>query len=740
MSAIELIIERLESHGCAPHQNGRGLIANCPCCGDTKGHLGIKVGDDGRVLLNDLKGCSPQAIVSKIGLTMADLFERKDIAPQTVAGPIEHLAYIRGWNVSAMLAIGAKAEGPTVCIPMKDSAGKQTGDKLRRGDGKPIKTQEGETKSWTRKGSKNGLIYPMPFPAEGRVDVCEGEADVIAGINAGGIAVVGTPGAHMSRFVRSELQKLVAGRDVVMFPHPDKDGCKWRESVGDALRNAGCSVSFVPALDGDLDDRLRGKSDKAAVLRDLVAGVVPFVNGSTCSANISDLAEKREIFPLTDTGNAQRFKKTYGAEVLYVPNWKKWMWFDNSRWVHDDKLLTEALARDVIHAIPAEAEGCDPDLYASILRWAATSESDHRRKALLSCAQCELAITPDDLDPEDTAYLFNVTNGTIDLRTGKLLPHDRRQHITRCSPSIYDTTAECPTWLKFLNRVFANDLDLIAFIQQAIGCSMIGAVLAKIFFILWGDGDNGKTVFREAVSDVFGDYAKTASVQLFMETRNGDVPHGLAGLKGVRLLSASETQEGNRLSAPLIKNVTGGDTIEARYLYSEPFNFQAVFTPWLATNHKPIIPDGGDKALWERLRLIPFTVSIPKSEQIPLADMLASLRAERSGILNWFVRGALMFQEAGCKFNPPTVVLSATADYRQEQDTLADFVEDCCVIGRDVEVERGALYRAYVVWNENQKSRPLTQVGFTRRLTAQGIETRRDHSLGRVWSGIGLKA
>jgi putative DNA primase/helicase len=204
-------------------------------------------------------------------------------------------------------------------------------------------------------------------------------------------------------------------------------------------------------------------------------------------------------------------------------------------------------------------------------------------------------------------------------------------------------------------------------------------------------------------------------------------------MSGTRFIAAIEAGEGRRLNEPVIKALTGGDTVTARYLYREFFEFHPQFKLWLAANHKPIIR-GTDTAIWRRIRLIPFTVTIPEGERDP--KLAAKLRAELTGILAWAVRGCLEWQSAGLR--PPAEVRAATDEYRAEMDTLAAFVDECCIVALHAEVKAADLYAAYKAWAELGSEYVENQRAFGLRLSERGFKPDRSTGGVRVWRGIGL--
>jgi putative DNA primase/helicase len=354
----------------------------------------------------------------------------------------------------------------------------------------------------------------------------------------------------------------------------------------------------------------------------------------------------------------------------------------------------------------------------------------------LARSESGIPVTVDQLDRNP--WLLNVNNGVLDLRTGDLRSHRRQDLMTRFAPVRYDPEATCPTWLAFLDRIMNGNQNLIQFLQRAIGYTLTGSARERVLFMLHGGGANGKSTLLETISTLLGDYAKSTRAEtLLVKTYDGGIPNDLAALKGARFVSTSETEDGKRLAEALVKALTGGDTISARFLRGEFFTFRATFKLWLATNHKPTIR-GSDNAIWDRIKLIPFEIRIPDEEQDK--ELPAKLQLEQPGILAWAIRGCLDWQRLH-GLGEPLEVRVATANYRQDMDVVATFIEDCCVAANGAQVPAKQLYDAYRSWCEQSGERPVTQKTFGLRLQEKGFRPGRARSNGeqfRTWIGVGL--
>jgi putative DNA primase/helicase len=367
-----------------------------------------------------------------------------------------------------------------------------------------------------------------------------------------------------------------------------------------------------------------------------------------------------------------------------------------------------------------------------LARWASKSESHRSLKAMVDLVKSEpgVSISPNVLDNDP--WLLNVKNGTIDLRTGELKPHDPDDMITKLAPVEYDPEARAGIFEAFLERILPSE-DMRTFVQRAVGYSLTGDVSERVFFILHGLGKNGKSTLLEAVKAVLGDHAMTTPVETLL-LKTGGVPNDIARLKGARFVSASENEKGRRLAESLVKAMTGKDTISARFMRGEWFDFKPTHKLWLATNHKPEI-QGTDPAIWDRIRLIPFDIRIPEEEQDKHLD--ERLLAELPGILAWAVRGCLEWRQEG--LGEPDAVRKATAAYKAEMDVIQDFIDECCVEDEGAWATVSALHKEYVEWCVKNAEKPEKKRPFARQLVDRGFEA--DYGTGNVAirRGIGLK-
>jgi putative DNA primase/helicase len=437
---------------------------------------------------------------------------------------------------------------------------------------------------------------------------------------------------------------------------------------------------------------------------------------------------------LTDVGNAERLVARHGQDLRYCHPWSRWLVFDGRRWADDTTGEAVRRMKETLRYLAASANELEDDVERrALIKFALLSERDARVRAALgqSQSQAGIPVLPDELDAD--RWLLNVANGTVDLRTGELREHERGDLITKLVPARYLPGAECPLWQAALERWFAGDRELIEFVQRLVGYSLTGTTREQLLLVLYGPGENGKSTFVTTMLDLLGDYAQQTPTSTFLDRRGDAIPNDLARLRGARLVAAAETGESRRLNEALAKQMTGGDRISARFMRGEFFEFTPAFTPWLATNHKPEIR-GTDHAIWRRIRLVPFTVTIGAKERD--LELQEKLRDELEGILAWAIDGCLSWQQDG--LDTPLAVEEATAEYRAEMDVVGRFLADCCYVGDSAEVSSSVLYARYGYWCQENGEQELSQNALARRLSDRGYQNRRSTGGKRVWSGLAL--
>jgi putative DNA primase/helicase len=453
----------------------------------------------------------------------------------------------------------------------------------------------------------------------------------------------------------------------------------------------------------------------------------------TCTDKATDTAPEE----LSELGNAARFARQHGENVRWCIEFRKWLLWDRQRWIFAEAGEEMRHAKTTVLSIHGEAAQAETLKQAeAIAKHALRSQSRHAIEGMLSLTQKEPGIPISQCRLDSNPMLLGVSNGVIDLSSGAFRAPSRLDYITKRAHVEYDGRATCPRWVEFLQGIFGKDDALIAYIQRAAGYSLTGSTAEQCLFFLYGTGSNGKSTFLGTLKALLGDYAMQCAADSLMVKRgdggsgaNGDI----ARLRGARLVSAVEAEEGKRIAEAQIKQMTGGDTVTARFLYQEIFEYVPQFKLWLAANHKPTIR-GNDLGIWRRIHLVPFTVTIgddKKDKRLP-----EKLAAEGSGILNWALEGCAAWQRLG-GLNPPAAVTGATEAYREEMDVFGAWIDECCLIERGAEYAAAALYAGYRSWSESEGIYPLSHVKFANKLKERGFEKARKIG-GQMYRGLVL--
>lgn len=441
----------------------------------------------------------------------------------------------------------------------------------------------------------------------------------------------------------------------------------------------------------------------------------------------------------TDLGNAERLVQAHGSDLRFVASWGRWYVFEEATGIWREDSTGEVVRRMKAVILEEYRRAClELDDERRKLRVQAClkmeSEPAIRRAILLAQSAEQVAMTHEALDANP--WLVLCGNGALDLRTGELHPHAREFLCTKRTATLYDPEAKCPRFLQFLDEIFLKDRELVEFTQRAVGYGLTGDTREHAAFICHGNGSNGKTTLFRVIEYVLGDYAMTSPADTFL-SKYGDKDgprNDVARLRGARFVSASEIPEDRRLDESLVKSLTGGDTITARFLHQEFFEFRPQFKLWIATNHRPQIK-GTDEGIWRRIRLIPFKAHFDdKNKDQSLIDQLI---AEAPGILVWIVRGCIAWQESGLPV--VSAVANAVASYRAEQDLLGSWIDDRCDRDPLHETSNKALYADFQSWCSKSGEKEWSNKAFSMRLTERGFESRKGME-GRFWTGLSLRS
>lgn len=461
-----------------------------------------------------------------------------------------------------------------------------------------------------------------------------------------------------------------------------------------------------------------------------------------CRETFGNRKDALLYFHHNDYGNAMRLIHEHGKDVRYCYDFKKWIVWDGERWAKDGAEEVKRLTQRVILRFLQQAVEATNQ---PAVTFAKKSLTNKLVKDAMAMAQPNLPVASDELDQHP--YLLNFKNGTVDLRTGVLSPHDPKHFITKLVHFDYRPEAECPQFDAFLQTIMGRNDALVRFLQKALGYSLTGVTTEKAVFIPWGPGDNGKSTLLALFLFLVEEYATLLQIDTLMtkSTENSNTQTDLADLRGARFCMTSETEEGQRLAEGKLKRITQGmGKIKAIRKYENPIQFPETHKLWIDANHKPIIR-GIDNAIWNRLHMIPFTVTIPKAEQDKL--LLKKLKHEAEGILAWAVAGAVAWFKNGLE--KPQLIVEAVSDWRKDAEPLREFIaEKCCVDGcgneahKSHECLRSDLRIAYVNWCKEHDRRTVDPETFNNHLESLGMKRFRDKPKGQkdryLWKGISL--
>ncbi|AKH37560.1 MULTISPECIES: phage/plasmid primase, P4 family [Nitrosomonas] len=600
-----------------------------------------------------------------------------------------------------------------------------------------------EFRPWDARRRKNAPPEPRPLynqpgiaKAE-QVILVEGEKCAQALINLGIVATTAMHGANAP--VDKTDWSPLAGKTVLIWPDRDIAGWNYAEAAAKAVLAAGaisCDILMPPdtkpegwdAADA-LAERQAERSDedpspfdvpgfilagqRMPVMRDLEA---PMLEESS-----DDLTEG--VSWSTEDGLATAFTHRYSEDWRYCAQWSKWLVWTGQRWNEDRVLFVNHLARGICRSASRKADS--PRLKAKL-----ASASTIAAVERIVRAEPKHATTADEWDAD--LWLLNTPGGVIDLRTGALHAHQRAHRMTKITTATIQ--GGCPQWLAFLEQITDGDSQLQAYLQRVAGYCLTGSTQEHGLFFLYGTGSNGKSVFVNTLFTLLGDYAANAPMETFMETRTERHPTDLAGLRGARLVTATETEQGRRWNEAKIKEITGGDRVTARFMRQDYFTYSPQFKLMISGNHKPAIKNV-DEAMKRRLHLIPFTVTIPAERRD--RELASKLLKERDGILAWALAGCLTWQREGLQ--PPESVQRATAEYFEAEDAMGRWMDERCLLHANAKSLTIELFNDWKQWADNCGEFIGSQRRFSDQLLSKGLQKWRNNFGVRGFQGIGLK-
>ena len=581
-------------------------------------------------------------------------------------------------------------------------------------------------------------LYNQPGMAQAeRIVLVEGEKCAQALIDAGHCATTAMHGANAP--VDKTDWSPLAGKAVLIWPDKDKPGWAYAEVAAKAALAVGataCDILMPPeakpegwdaadALAESLTERSDDDPPPFDVTGFLVAGqrmpVVHDMEAPVLEEAAGDLMAG--VNWGTEDGIASAFTRRYGLDWRYCAQWSKWLVWTGQRWNDDQVLFVNHLARGICRAASMKADS--PRLKAKL-----ASASTIAAVERIARTEPKHAATVGEWDAD--IWLLNTPGGVVDLRTGDMrapLRADRMTKIATATPK-----GPCPVWLAFLHDVTGGDAELVAYLQRVVGYCLTGSTRAHAMFFLYGTGANGKSVFVNVIATILGDYSANAPMDTFMETRSDRHPTDLAGLRGARFVSATETEQGRRFNESKLKAITGGDLVTARHLYQDFFTYPPQYKILIAGNHKPAIRNI-DEAMRRRLHLIPFTITVPPERRDP--RLTERLLAERDGILAWALEGCLLWQEHGLK--QPQSVMNATDEYFEAEDAIGRWLDERCCHGANDKALSITLFNDWKQWAEASGEFAGSMRRFSDVLVTRKFEKWRNAVGARGFVGIALK-
>jgi len=439
---------------------------------------------------------------------------------------------------------------------------------------------------------------------------------------------------------------------------------------------------------------------------------------TTSKTDITTLPSQAVFVDGSDFEIADQFVLTQSRNWRYVDKTKRWFFWDGSRWMVSEKLGHMTAINKLVSD-------------ASIQLQKETLKSGSKSHAVCQVAKAhqEIAAHPDDFDANQ--WLLGCKGETVNLRTGaRTTPHPDDMITKSCLATPDDSG--CPNWLQFLSEVINGDADVISFLQRLCGYMLTGSTKEQKLFFFYGTGKNGKGTFLNTIQGIMGDYARTASAKIFLESNQGEHATGLAGLSGARLVVSSELPANKPWNEPVIKDMTSSDTLTARFMRGDFFDFKPTHKLFIQGNHQPTFRSV-DEAITRRVVLVPFTMTIPADKVDP--DLEEKLKEEWNGILSWMIDGCLEWQTNGLQI--PEAVSKASSEYMEAEDSVGMFLEECTT--NEGEVSSAELFKQFHSWQKDSGvSNTWTQKAMTQAIKERGYKQFRRTSI-RGFKGLSLK-
>lgn len=728
--------------------HGNRVQAICPCHQDKEASLSISYSEQKKqTLLFCHAGCETRDIVDSVGLRMTDLFDA-ELSKESKGMQIDKIYHYTDKN-------GVVLYDKIRFFPKRFSHRRTINNKIIWGmdEGIYYETYKGSNE-YSRKEREGvacitvegaePVLYNLPaimmaYETGDMVFVVEGEKDADNLMSRGLIATCNSDGASKKGTKWHEsYTECLKGLNIVILHDNDEPGKAHAESIAKQLHGVAASIRCpeLPGLEekGDVSDWFA-----LGYTKDTLIAIVEHAEHYDPALEPEEVDLTRYNF--SDVGNAERMIAAYGKIIRYHPGWKNgWLIWSGKHWEVDHECKIEALARKVIkklqnqgNMMPGTPE--NEKVKDSIYKFVLKSESDNRLRAMVNQAKSHPSIVIKTMD--QNPYLINFSNGTLNLKSGKMQNHRRMDYISKLVNIKYDPAAKCPSWIEFINKIFLNNKELIEYIQKSIGYSMTGDASLQCFYILHGQGSNGKGTFMKTIQTILGDYSATLKGNSLMEKMGDEGARGdLAKLEAKNFVVVNELEEGKSFDEALVKSLTSGadEVVPVRRMYEEEFDLHPRFKLWMTTNKLPKIK-GTDQGIWRRVRKIPFEYDFEKDSDRNEHFFEEKLLPEMSGILNWAIEGCLKWQSDG--MNVPDIVKYAISDYRHDMDPIQRFIDECCIVSETCKVKRTALYDVYCEWCKENKEYTLSTIKFNRKMGEKNFIQAVSAGI-YYWKNIGL--
>lgn len=700
-----------------------GWESRCPAHEDLTPSLGISIGRSGNILANCRAGCSFQSICAALGLSPSQLCAPKPEQQERAQ-------------------VGNKRLVAT--YDYKDAAGVLRYQVCRYAP-KDFRQRQPDGKGgwlWNMRGATRIPYRLDQLVGQHTVYITEGEKDADTLWVVGLAATTNVGGAGKWKDSDTDALKAIGVARVILLPDNDDPGRDHMTIVARSVKASGLAVILVALPDvkpkGDVSSWFASGHDRADL--EAIVGAKPYILGKG-SIHADDDPAVSDPFGAaqwkhTDLGVAESFISRFGEKVRYNHKHKEWLVWNCHHWKMDRNEEIRRKASEHVRLWQTEAMSIrELDTKRTVATFTLKLERSAALATLVDISKSMLPVADTGERWDTEPLLVGCPNGVIDLQSGALRAGRPDDRITLQTSVDYDPAAPCERWQTFVNEIFDNDPELIAFIQRAAGYSLTADTREQCFFMCVGHGANGKSTFLSALSSVWGDYGYTTDTNVFASNAGSkdSTPFDLAELLGRRLVLMSETKANSRMNEQSIKNFTGGERINAQKKFGHPFEFQPVGKLWMGINHQPKVVDDSH-GFWRRVRLIPFTRTFAGSSDN--RNLKQELMAESPGILAWAVKGCRSWLDNG--LNPPLSVMKATDAYQESEDPILDFILERVEANSSTEVPCNGTYMSYKEWAREQgmgEKETLTKNSFGR-LMSRRFDRR--HTMNG-WRYLGMR-